>query len=179
MIYYTADTHFGHENIINHCSRPFADVEEMNEVIIGNWRGVVRPDDDIYILGDLIFKSSEPQSLLKQLTGRLHLIKGNHDTFIKKTECREFFKSVDDLLEVDDEGRRVILCHYPLAEWNGFYRGAYHLYGHIHNNDCEAQKIMAKIPNCYNVGMDCLNFLPMTLTQIIDFYKTGGEENVL
>ena len=38
MIYYTADPHLGHQNIIHHCNRPFADVEEMNEVIIGNWR---------------------------------------------------------------------------------------------------------------------------------------------
>ena len=178
MIYYTADPHLGHKNIISHCNRPFADVEEMNEVIIGNWRGIIRPEDDVYILGDLIYRSeTPPKKLLEQLTGHLHLIRGNHDHFIKKEpECREYFQSIDDLLSVDDEGRRVILCHYPLAEWEGFYHGAYHLYGHIHNNDCEAQNIMAKLPRCYNVGMDCLNFVPMTLTQIIEFYK-GIREN--
>ena len=177
MIYYTADPHLGHENIIKHCHRAFADVEEMNETIIGNWRGVVCPDDDIYILGDLIYRSKDPVSILKRLTGRLHLIRGNHDKFIKNPECRKFFESVDDILEVNDEGRRVILCHYPIVEWNAFYRGAIHLYGHIHNNDNDAQRIMAKIPNCYNAGMDCLNFVPMTLTQIIDYYKAIGDNN--
>lgn len=174
MIYYTADPHLGHKNIIGLCNRPFADVEEMNETIIANWRGIVRPEDDIYILGDLMYRNETPPiKLLERLTGHLHLIRGNHDHFIKKDpECKKFFDSVDDLLSISDEGRRVILCHYPIAEWEGFYHGAYHLYGHIHNGDCGAKRIMEQIPRSYNVGMDCLNFVPMTLTQIIDFYNT-------
>ena len=30
MIYFTADTHFNHSNIINLCGRPFANLEQMN-----------------------------------------------------------------------------------------------------------------------------------------------------
>lgn len=175
MNYYTADPHLGHEKIISLANRPFADVQEMNKTIVDNWRSVVRPDDDIYILGDMFHRAEDPVNILKQLTGRLHLIRGNHDKFINDSECRKFFESVDQLLEVNDEGRRVILFHYPIVEWNAFYRGAIHLFGHIHNRDGDAKRIMAQIPNCYNVGMDCLNFVPMTLTQIIDFY---GEKSV-
>ena len=31
MVFFTADTHFDHANIIRFCIRPFATVEEMNE----------------------------------------------------------------------------------------------------------------------------------------------------
>lgn len=37
MIYFTADAHFGHANIIKMCERPFPDVETMNESMIAAW----------------------------------------------------------------------------------------------------------------------------------------------
>jgi calcineurin-like phosphoesterase family protein len=36
MNYYTSDLHLGHENIISICKRPFAAVEEMDEILITN-----------------------------------------------------------------------------------------------------------------------------------------------
>lgn len=170
MIYYTADPHLGHENVIKFSNRPFSNVEEMDNAIIANWRSVVQPNDDIYVLGDLIFKSADPEAYLKQLTGKIHLIRGNHDTFLKNKALERYFTSIDELLTIADNGRRVVLCHYPMAEWNGFYRNAVHLFGHIHNNRNLACEIMEKIPNCYNVGVDCIGFTPMTLDQIINFY---------
>ncbi len=171
MIYYTADLHLGHENVIRFCGRPFSSIEKMDKTLIENWRAAVQPNDDIYVLGDLIFKSAEPEAYLKQLTGKIHLIRGNHDTFLKNKALESYFKSIDDMLTIADEGRRVFMCHYPLAEWPGYYRNAIHLFGHIHNNRNEASKIMETLPNCYNVGVDCIGFTPLTLTQIINFYK--------
>lgn len=84
--------------------------------------------------------------------------------------------SIDDILTVADEGRRVVLCHYPLAEWNGFYRGAYHLFGHIHNAKNRAAEIMATLPRCYNVGADCIGYTPRTLTQIIEMFGKDEAE---
>ena len=51
MIYFTADTHFDHANIIRFCNRPFATVEEMNETLIANWNRKVHGNDTVYILG--------------------------------------------------------------------------------------------------------------------------------
>ncbi len=170
MIYYTADPHLGHENIISLCSRPFSSVDEMDKMLINSWRAVVKPNDDIYVLGDLIFRSKDPEAYLKQLTGKIHLIRGNHDTFLKNKALERYFVSIDDMLTIADEGRRVFMCHYPLAEWPGYYRNAIHLFGHIHNNRSETSKIMETVPNSYNVGVDCIGFTPLTLTQILDFY---------
>ncbi|MCX4357540.1 MAG: metallophosphoesterase family protein [Oscillospiraceae bacterium] len=170
MIYYTADFHLGHANIIKYGNRPFSDVEEMDNALIANRRAVVKPNDDIYVLGDLMFKCNDPEAYLKQLTGKIHLIKGNHDTFLKSELLERYFESIDDMTTVADDGRRVFLCHYPLAEWPSYYRNVIHLFGHIHNNSNEASIIMEMLPNNYNVGVDCIGFTPLTLTQIIKFY---------
>ena len=52
MVHFTADLHFGHENIIKFCSRPFDSVEAMNKALINNWNQAVGYDDDVYVLGD-------------------------------------------------------------------------------------------------------------------------------
>lgn len=36
-VFFTSDTHFGHEAIIRHCGRPFASVAEMDEALIARW----------------------------------------------------------------------------------------------------------------------------------------------
>ena len=80
MIYYTADLHLGHENVIQHCSRPFATVEEMDAALIRNWNSRVHRNDTIYIVGDLFFRNRRSaEDYLGELKGRKHLVLGNHD----------------------------------------------------------------------------------------------------
>ena len=43
MIYYIADMHFGHTNVICFDDRPFADTEQMDEVLIQNWNQRTTP----------------------------------------------------------------------------------------------------------------------------------------
>ena len=75
-LFVTSDIHLGHANIIKYAHRPFKDVDEMNTTIINNWNATVRPDDVVYILGDVGFGTKDWLSLLN---GRHIWIKGNHD----------------------------------------------------------------------------------------------------
>ena len=81
MIFFTADLHFGHKNIIRYCDRPFKDVAQMNSTLIKNYNEVVRPDDTCYILGDLAMgiNSLELTKYIRRMNGRKILILGNHD----------------------------------------------------------------------------------------------------
>ena len=53
MIYYIADMHFGHKNVLRFDNRPFADTDLMDEVLIHNWNERVTGEDIVYVLGDI------------------------------------------------------------------------------------------------------------------------------
>lgn len=180
MNYYFADPHLGHENIIKLSKRPFKNVEEMDEAIIENWNSVVKDDDNVYIVGDFCFKSGKnPVEYLKRLNGRKYLVIGNHDgSILKNPVARRMFVEIKERMEVNDNGRRIILDHFPLVEWNGFFRGSLHFYGHIHNNvENATYKIVKDIPNSYNVGADILGFTPRTAEQVIKMNKEFNESH--
>lgn len=178
-IYYISDLHLGHDNIIRHCNRPFKNAEEMDKVLIDNWNSVVTDKDDVYILGDFAFRfeRGKLEQYLSALKGRKYFILGNHDKEIRKLKHNDQFVWIKDYAEISDNGRRVILSHYPMVEWNGYFRNSIHLYGHIHNNvENQAYKIVAQLQNAYNVGADILDFTPQTLDDVIkynnEFVKT-------
>ncbi len=131
MIYFTADLHFGHSNIIRHCSRPFAAAEEMDVALTANWNAAVSRHDEVYILGDFTMKpAAEAHKYLSALNGRKYMIRGNHDKFLNNYKASDTaFEWVKDYFVLKHEGRRFVLFHYPICEWDCFYRGAIHLSG--------------------------------------------------
>lgn len=176
MIYYTADLHLGHENIMKHCNRPFETVGEMNRVLINNWNSIVTARDDIYIAGDIAFRSekTEAAEMIKKLKGHKYLAVGNHDgKLLKYPKFAELFADVKDIYDISDNGRRVIICHYPMIEWNGYFRGSYHIYGHIHNGSPDAAAIMKTRERAFNAGVDLNDFIPQTLDMLIQRKEAG------
>lgn len=172
MNYYIADLHLGHENIIRLSHRPFSSVDEMDETLIRNWNNRITPKDDVYILGDLCFRTHHDNMLhyISQLNGKKHLIIGNHDKeLIKNDDLRRYFVEITSYKEISDNGQSLVLFHYPLVEWNGYYRDTIHLYGHIHNNyHNDTSKYIRGVKNAYNVGVDVLDYEPKTLKEIIN-----------
>lgn len=181
---YIADTHFGHKNVIGFDKRPFSDVEDMKEKMVAKWNEKVDKNDLVYILGDFCWKGTSALSMGFELNGRKILITGNHDSSLSK-ETRRLggFIGQENFLEIKDNGRRVILCHYPIP----FHRAAYNedfwmLYGHVHNTIEEdhlrnLRKDIVPISNIsgnakghfMNVGcmMPWMDYAPKTLDEII------------
>lgn len=122
MIYYISDTHFGDERIMKLSKRPFSDVDEMNKVLIKKWNDKVSACDDVYIVGDFAFNNKSANDALDSLNGRLHLIIDNHDELTEETLKR--FSTVNQILTIDDCGRSVCLCHYPLLSYENSIYGA-------------------------------------------------------
>ncbi len=165
--WYTADPHFGHDNIIALCNRPFRSVSEMDSMLLANFAALVQPDDDLWIVGDFAFgrtasKPGHMENVFSILPGRKHLIKGNHD----HTPVRALpWASVQDMATVQDGDQTFVLCHYPMITWNGARKGALNLFGHVHNN-------WQGTRNSLNVGVDVWDFKPIQARDILRRAKT-------
>lgn len=161
-IWLTADTHFGHQNIIPHCERPFTSVSEMDETLITNWNNWVQPDDDVWHLGDFAWKKHA--EYLARLKGRIHLINGNHDKM--SAQARGMFASTQDMFIGSLHGgnpQKFFLLHYPLVSWprKAGPGATYHLYGHVHGRyDRPGEPAL-------DVGVDCHHFAPVLLEDVI------------
>ena len=169
MNFYIADTHFGHKNILKLCNRPFESIEQMNHCIIQNWNNKVKNSDNVYIVGDMFFKCENIEDILKNLKGKKHLILGNHDGWAKYECLKGFFESVDLMCEVQDKGRAIVLCHYPLVTFKHQSRkNAFMVHGHIHNKqDGDFWPILKSRENILNAGVDINGFAPVTLDEMI------------
>ena len=173
MIYFTADTHFDHSNIISLNGRPFKDVNQMNEKIIQNWNSCINDDDEIYVLGDFTFNGNgfDANNILKRLNGIKYLIKGNHDKFVNDESFdQKYFEWIKDYYELNYQKIKLVLFHYPILEWAGFFKDSIHLHGHVHN--CSKNKEQQKRLNvlgkmAINVGVDVNNFSPISIEKII------------
>ncbi len=161
----TADTHFGHGNIIRYCRRPFATVEEHDKAIMENLFRCCTEKDVLIHLGDVCFGSDRDVrrilAWLAKLPCRKLFIPGNHD----RRNLREIagvFSPLPDLCEIAVEGRglRVVLCHYPLEEWDGAFRGALHFHGHVHGRRPSNRRRE-------DVGVDAQCFTPVLLAELV------------
>lgn len=167
MIYFVSDTHFGHENAIRYCQRPWESVDEMDNALIHCWNSIVKPEDQVYHLGDFAFhKKDKAASILERLNGQIFLVRGNHD----HKDIRKLpFAWVKDYYEVkvDDEEMDVTqiiaLCHYPIESWNKRHHGAWHLHGHCHGS-LPSPDWQARL----DVGVDCnhMNFCPISYEEV-------------
>lgn len=199
MRYYIADLHFFH-GALNHKmdKRGFESAEAMNEYMLDQWNRRVGKNDEVVILGDLSWgKPKETNDLLEKLQGRLYLIEGNHDRFLKNKEFNAGrFVWIKPYEELRDNNRKVILCHYPIMCYNGQYQldkegrpRAYMLYGHVHDTfdqrlleqyqritgnsiieqlDGKRRNIPCQMINCF-----CMysNYTPLTLDEWIALWE--------
>ena len=170
MIWFTSDSHLFHSKIIQYepITRPFSSVEEMNETIISNWNSVVKPDDEIYVLGDFIMgdvKNIEPT--IKRLNGKITLVRGNHDTKSKLIEYQRLGIEVKDIAYIPYQGRFFICCHFPITN-EEFIRmivednsEVVFLYGHTHSKSPKGYT-----NGTYHIGADTNNLTPISIEQI-------------
>ena len=168
MDFFIADTHFGHDKI--RAIRGFASVQEMDEVLIGNWNARVSDADDIYIVGDLMYRNTRPaEEYLSCLNGRKHLVIGNHDrAWMKTVRLEKWFEEVGHILEGERKGTYFTACHYPMMDWYRRRHGAYQIYGHIHNNTSDPYfNFLQTVPQAFNAGVDVNGFKPVTLSELI------------
>ena len=169
MIYFTADTHFGHENVIRFCCRPYATAAEMDEALIDNWNSRVKGNDTVFVLGDMFFRSDNAGEILRRLKGKKRLLVGNHDgSWMTKVDVSRYFASNDLMLELSDGRHALTLCHYPLLTWK-HAKKSYMIHGHIHNDTgADFWPLLAARDNVLNAGVDINGYQPVTFDELLE-----------
>ena len=170
-------THFGHDNIIKFCDRPFKDIEEMDRKLIENWNKKVPQDGLVFHLGDFAWGGYEIwKNIRDQLNGDIILIKGNHDQKNMSAMAeQELFKHVNWQMYIQIEHRKLWLNHYPFLCYAGVYREPqkliYQLYGHVHSGPLSTtgldnDRLTMCFPTQYDVGVDNNDFAPVSFLKI-------------
>lgn len=164
MNYYTSDLHFGHNNIIKFCERPWVNTDEMDQALIENWNARINENDHVYILGDFCVNKNLFIEILGKLKGFKHFVLGNHDPKGIMNAVKHL-KNVffHDLIHtVKDGNKKIVLCHYPIREWNGYYYGVVHFHGHTHGTIGDNFQ-----DNAFDVGVDSRDYEPKLYEEIV------------
>jgi calcineurin-like phosphoesterase family protein len=164
-VYAISDMHFNHRAIIELANRPFADLDAMNTALIERWNEVVRPTDEVHVVGDFAFANNygwDVVDIFARLNGVKHLTVGNHDTDGRNaTDVLGLpWASVEQYRKVKWAKRHFVLFHYPMADWEGLARGWLHLHGHTHGNS-------QRFPHRFDMSVEVWNYEPVSLDDII------------
>ena len=168
MIWFTSDTHFGHNNIIYYDKRPFKTIAEHDRELITRWNSVVSLDDEVYHLGDFCLHRSREivDSILSQLNGIKMLVKGNHDS--KAVTKSPHWLFVTHYHEMVVDNQHICLQHYRKMKWNKDNEGSWMLHGHSHGASSAAYNIL-------DIGTMLWNYTPISFEMV----RSGMKENNL
>jgi calcineurin-like phosphoesterase family protein len=154
-IFIYGDTHFGHDNIIKYCGRPFSSVREMDDVLKDNWNNTVSDRDNVYFLGDMSHDRHGAPYWMNKLNGDITYIHGNHD-------IRGIGVPYKTLAY---KGYNFLLVHSPdkiPIEWNGWI-----IHGHKHNNDVYNYPFINGEKKTINVGAELVKYKPLDIDKLL------------
>lgn len=177
-VWLTSDTHFGHGKIVELGNRPFPSVEHMDAEMMGRWNERVRPDDEVFHLGDFaLAPAKRVKEIREKLNGRIYLIVGNHDSRKAAREAgfdmvvegpltycpfrygpRYFMSHVPHPLDVNDRDNRGVAA--PA-------KTDLHFCGHVHYR-------WKRIRNVINVGVDQWDYAPVSLNELVELSKEAA-----
>jgi calcineurin-like phosphoesterase family protein len=145
VIYFTADTHFGHEAILRHCPErmcAFGDIETMDTTLIDNINNVVGRNDTLYHLGDFCWKNAGHYRQRIRCR-KIHVVRGNHDS----SSLKKCVSTMNHMLFL--KKLKLHACHYPLESWLWSPYNGIHFHGHSHGR-------LRQINNRLDVGIDSI-----------------------
>ncbi len=152
----------------------------MNENLIEKFNTYVRPNDDVYVLGDLMLGGSEHIEdgieLISRLNGNLHVIRGNHDTEKRWEAYHQLYPKIIELETAKfwKYGKyHFYLSHFPSLTANydnekPLKSKTINICGHTHTTDRFIDFDKGLIYHC---EVDAHNGFPITIDEIIEDIK--------
>ena len=181
-IFFTSDLHFCHDKEFLYGPRGFTNVQDMNETLVENWNKIIKPNDEIYNLGDFALNDIEAAArYINCLNGRIYWIFGNHDTEKKIDFIMDNCDNVWSIGHADlfkyDKKYSIYMSHYPTLTANfddkKFSQHIIALHGHTHQ---QKNWIDINNPFTYHVGVDSHNNMPIHIDEIITDIRKCWDE---
>ncbi len=178
-VFVISDHHFGHANILKFKGlndkplRVFDDLNHMHEYMVEAWNSVVRPQDKVYHLGDVIVKAND-WKILSRLNGHKRLVLGNHDYPDMKLYA-PYFESVYGTRLID----KLLLSHIPVHPFS-LGKAIANVHGHVHSNVADDHFGLQYI----NVSVEVVDYKPVSLEDLkslaarrLTLQESGGPKN--
>ena len=173
MIYFTSDLHFNHDQPFIYEARGYNNVEEMNLAQIWRFNRTVQPNDECWILGDLIMgELAEGKRYLRELQGKIHVVIENHDSAKRVSFYQDLGWDCHPAAYWKYNKYQFYLSHFPAYCYNlydgdkGLKNILINLHGHTHS----VEKFFAGLYPMYHVGIDAHRY-PISIEQIITDIK--------
>ena len=191
-IFFTSDTHFGHVFMAEF--RGFDSVNEHDEAIIANINKVVRPEDTLFILGDVAMGGwVQNAARVSRLNGTKHIVIGNHDrVFAGNRNPHSHLKMFLGVTGADSAMamttfRGMILSHFPYDDVDAAGDEGRHdefrprdagrtiIHGHVHNTHKATRSAKGTLQ--IHVGLDAWGLKPVSLHQIETIVEEQNERS--
>ncbi|AIQ47879.1 phosphoesterase [Paenibacillus sp. FSL R7-0273] len=165
-VFFTSDHHFGHKLIIDFESRPFANVQDMDQAMIESWNAVVGAGDTVFHLGDFSFLGLEAtRDIISRLQGYKILILGNHDRGRGRSWWLEAgFDEVSEYPLIYKDF--FFLSHEPM--YMNKHMPYVNVHGHIHGQKYEGK-------HHYNICVEHTGYKPLSFEAIRDAVTVSEE----
>jgi calcineurin-like phosphoesterase family protein len=106
---------------------------------------------------------SDAAKMVMRLNGTKILVEGNHDRkTLMDVNFRNAFAEIHKYLDINYDGTKVVMFHFPIHEWDQMHRGAVHLFGHLHGGESGMEKY-----RCIDVGMDATGMIAISMEDAI------------
>ena len=173
--FFTADWHLFHKNIDFYCNRKQGNLNKMHDTLLRNHNSVVKPEDEVWVIGDITMMSPEyaqrAKKLIERFNGTKHLVLGNHDEWKPHTYEANGFWTVHTAMWFPYKDFTFYLAHDP-AKYTIIHNDpeAIMLCGHVH------QLFQHLLPSrrIINVGVDAWDLSPVSFTQILELLREHG-----
>jgi calcineurin-like phosphoesterase family protein len=133
----------------------------MDDTIIKNFNAILKPNDELYILGDTCFTGRDLRGYMANIPGQKFCILGNHDP---KQFDSNIFAWVKDVKMIKVGEQHIFLSHYAHRQWPQSHYGAWHLYGHDHGT-------LEDFGMSTDVGVDSWDYKPVSFDQLKERFK--------
>ena len=169
--FFTADLHFGHNNVVNFKNtdgtkaRDFDTVQDMEDAMVQMHNEIVKPTDKVYMLGDIAFNARGLEKV-KQMNGIKILVKGNHDQ-LKLNKYVDVFKDVRGCHVMNG----LVFTHIPIHV-DQLGRFGCNVHGHLHmNRVMQGDKID---PRFLCVSVEHTDLRPIEFEDMVDRIVAQG-----